>query len=76
MVINRVKHRQGAGNRVSGQRQKKGREAIAGTEQNDTPEDLGDPDIPEYPWDDQERPKDQRNPEDPNDSEDDNYLPL
>jgi hypothetical protein len=54
---------------------KKGREAIAGTGENDTPEDLGDPDIPEYPLEDQERPEDQRDPEDPNDSEDDNYLP-
>ena len=55
---------------------KKGREAIAGTGENDTPKDLGDPDLPEYPLEDQERPEDQRDPEDPNDTEDDNYLPL
>ena len=44
------------------------------TPQTRTPS-LGDPDIPKYPLEDQERPKDQRDPEDPNDSEDDNYLP-
>ena len=41
---------------------KKGREAIAGTVENDTLEDLGDLDIPEYPLEDQERLEDQCDP--------------
>ena len=35
---------------------KKGREAIADIGEIDTLEDLGDPDIPEHPLEDQERP--------------------
>ena len=55
---------------------KKRREAIADTGENDTPEDLGDPEVPEHPLEDQERPEDRRDTEDLHDSEDDNYLPL
>ena len=53
----------------------KGIAAIAGTGENDTPKDLGDPEAPEQPLEDQESPEDRRDTDDPNDSEDDNYLP-
>ena len=53
---------------------KKGRKSIIDTG-NDTPEDLGDPNIPKNLLEGQERPEDQRNPDDLNDSEDDNWLP-
>lgn len=44
--------------------------------ENNTPEDLDDPEIPEESLENQERSEDQRNPEDLNNSKDDKYLPL
>jgi len=55
-------------------KEKKGRKAIDGTGDGDTPEDLGDPEIPAHPLEGQERPEDRRNPDDLDDPEDDDYL--